>query len=192
MRTKRLMILAGDRILKNSGKVVDGIEVTQYADLLYAGAEALEALETAKATLKNMGELATLLKDMALDSDDARYAAAINGCSDSITQVMVAPPERKVMELSGKIYQMTVTYPEDEGGGMKSLWVEGYAATGESGTARYLGIFPGDTLREAVVAYMNGMQTDNDRSYIDLNTKIPTYWGCRFYDNEDDARKFFG
>jgi hypothetical protein len=66
-----------------------------------------------------------------------------------------------------------------------NLWIEGYSATGESASATYLGNYPGDTLKEAIANFSRstGEQIDEDGLSI---------WGCRIFDNEDDARRSFG
>ncbi len=67
------------------------------------------------------------------------------------------------------------------------IWVEGYAATGQSGEAMCLGIETANTWDEAVEKYMQkhqGKITKDSRGYTD--------WGCRLFDNETDARKSFG
>lgn len=74
------------------------------------------------------------------------------------------------------------------------LWVEGYAATGEHGTARFLGRWSGETFDEAVKKWN---ATKNIRSeYGDLrwsdNDHMWSVWGCRIFDNEADARRSFG
>lgn len=76
---------------------------------------------------------------------------------------------------------------------MITLWVEGYAATGEHGTAQCLGTFPGDTYEEAVLYWKdNGWSGDKWGSLrVDRNGRY-SVWGCDIYDNESDARKFFG
>jgi hypothetical protein len=70
------------------------------------------------------------------------------------------------------------------------LWIEGYMATGESGKAQYLGEFEAETLKDAVIAYKNTL-TD-PYSIKCVNIERLSYWGCKFYDNESDARKSYG
>ena len=69
------------------------------------------------------------------------------------------------------------------------VWSEGYAATGESAGARFHGKFKGVTFRDAVESYINTLSPDSRKSF---NGERLTYWGCRFFDNEQDARKSFG
>lgn len=74
------------------------------------------------------------------------------------------------------------------------VWSEGYAATGQSGNAQRLTIGNEDTLWEGESfqkACENALRTlEWDMSYYDK--KRNTYWACRFFENEVDARKSFG
>lgn len=72
---------------------------------------------------------------------------------------------------------------------MKSynLWMEGFAATGQSASASYLGSFKANTFEEACRKW--GLQ-DNNAAYF--NFENLTYWGCSLFDNEQDARRSFG
>lgn len=74
------------------------------------------------------------------------------------------------------------------------VWNEGFATSGESGNAQRLTIEGEDTLWEGetfIDACKNALKTLGwDMSYYD--EKGNRYWGCDFYDNETDARKFFG
>lgn len=69
------------------------------------------------------------------------------------------------------------------------VWTEGYAATCEHGTATYHGQWQGRTFKEAVGAYMLS-QSPEMQKLIDLDRM--TFWECRFFNNEVDARKSFG
>lgn len=69
-----------------------------------------------------------------------------------------------------------------------ALWSEGCAAT-LGPPVRFWGVYQGYTLRDAVQrAYDEASQID--QRLFDME-KL-TYWGCRFFDNEADARKAFG
>lgn len=68
------------------------------------------------------------------------------------------------------------------------VWSEGYRATGEAAPAQYLGRFKGATFRDAVETALTDLSWD--RKYYDAERL--TFWGCRFFDNEIDARKVFG
>ena len=69
-----------------------------------------------------------------------------------------------------------------------TLWMEGYGATGDSGTAQCLGTYEGDTFADAVQAWVD---EEPDRAQYFKREGL-TYWCCRFFDNEADARKSFG
>ena len=68
-----------------------------------------------------------------------------------------------------------------------TIWTEGYAATGESGTATYMGEAKGKNLQDAVKNLFN---TRDGGEWV--NKDYTAYWGCKFFDNEADARKSFG
>ena len=69
-----------------------------------------------------------------------------------------------------------------------AIWSEGYASTGGSAGAHYHGIGKGRTFREACENFFKDRA--EDKKYF--NAKDLTYWGCKIYDNEDDASKTFG
>ena len=69
------------------------------------------------------------------------------------------------------------------------VWIEGYNATGNSKTASLKGLYWGETFQDAVKAYAETLNP-NDRSYF--NSDFSAFWGCKFYDNEADARRMFG
>ena len=68
------------------------------------------------------------------------------------------------------------------------IWTEGYAATGESSGAIYHGLSKGETFKQAVENFIEENNWDKKL----YNSEKLTYWGCKFYDNESDARKTFG
>ena len=79
------------------------------------------------------------------------------------------------------------------------VWMEGYAATGESGKAQLLGVTHAENFIEAVrklnrrnwiPAYKGDPHTADD--YFSIRDGVPAIWGCRCFDNEADARKSFG
>ena len=69
------------------------------------------------------------------------------------------------------------------------LWSEGYDATGNSSKATFHGTYKATSLYDAVKAYAQTL-TKHEQSYINFETLC--MWGCRFFDNEADARKSFG
>lgn len=64
------------------------------------------------------------------------------------------------------------------------IWAEGYAATGEHGTARLLGKAIAVDFKSACRALL----ADNP-SY---NAERNSYWCCRLFPTETEARKSFG
>ena len=82
------------------------------------------------------------------------------------------------------------------------IWMEGYAATGEYGTAQMIGTGIGETFDDAIKDYIS----KNTKHGIEENTRSRyttdeayknrssnwNIWACNLYDNEKDARKFFG
>ena len=71
------------------------------------------------------------------------------------------------------------------------VWTEGYAVTGDSSRARFLGHFRADTLLEAFRMWVE-RDHESRRSYADFESDPPTFWSCRVYDNEASARASFG
>lgn len=67
------------------------------------------------------------------------------------------------------------------------VWSEGYAATGNSSGAELLGEAEADDFASACSTFFEG--SDREK-YFDQQRL--TYWGCRLFDNEQDARKAFG
>jgi len=74
------------------------------------------------------------------------------------------------------------------------VWMEGYAATGEHGSAHRLvskegkTLWEGETFKDAVKAAVE--EVIEEKNYYDPERN--TYWGCRFFDNEAEARSSFG
>jgi hypothetical protein len=69
-----------------------------------------------------------------------------------------------------------------------SVWVEGYQVTGNKDEARLVGTVEAPTFAEACASLMSKPPW-NDGNFDRENL---TYWGCRLFDNEVDARKSFG
>lgn len=68
------------------------------------------------------------------------------------------------------------------------IWEEGYAVTGGYGKAHCLGTVLASTFKEACIKYA-ALNPDWAKSFrIDDLTN----WGCRLYDNSEDARRTFG
>ena len=68
-----------------------------------------------------------------------------------------------------------------------NIWCEGYLATGTEGIpakAVFIGTIEAETFQQACDKRFSGNQ------YYDADRR--TYFGCRLFDNEQDARKTFG
>jgi len=68
------------------------------------------------------------------------------------------------------------------------IWSEGFRATGEYGFANYFGSEKATSFQEACDLY--ALKNPEFATYY--NADQLTYWGCRLFDNEADARKSFG
>lgn len=80
---------------------------------------------------------------------------------------------------------------------MIHLWLEGYSATGDSAPASFEGLYNTDSMDEAVQgwaeAYSRRWPTTNMTDLLRKNDDgVWSFWGMRFYDNEQSARKSFG
>lgn len=65
------------------------------------------------------------------------------------------------------------------------IWAEGYRATGQHGEAmRMAKDVEARSFKEACIRALG-----DDRLFDPVKL---SYWGCRLYDNETDARKLFG
>lgn len=65
------------------------------------------------------------------------------------------------------------------------VWIEGYAATGGSSRALFLGKHAAETFELACIEACRAREMPHD-------PHNNTVWGCRMFDNEEDARKEFG
>lgn len=54
----------------------------------------------------------------------------------------------------------------------------------------FWGEFYAETFRKAVLIAVSRVSPEDYRRYF--NAEKLTYWACRFFDNETDARKSFG
>lgn len=70
------------------------------------------------------------------------------------------------------------------------IWMEGYAATGESGTAQMIGEYKAVDFNHAVKQYSDDHL--NQVEFGRLGENRHSIWACELFDNEKDARKFFG
>jgi len=73
------------------------------------------------------------------------------------------------------------------------VWTEGYLATGMEGIpakAQLHGKFKGNSFKEAIQAFKDTLTDSYSIECVDVENM--NFWGCRFFDNETDARKSFG
>lgn len=73
------------------------------------------------------------------------------------------------------------------------IWSEGYLCTGMEGVpakADFHGRFEGETFQDACDKWAETLKDEYSRSCYDRDRLV--YWGCKLFDNEDDARKSFG
>lgn len=70
------------------------------------------------------------------------------------------------------------------------VWSEGFKDMGGQQPAAFHGEFEAETFKGAVKAFRNSLTDEYSIKCIDIDRL--TFWGCRFYDNECDARKNFG
>ena len=68
------------------------------------------------------------------------------------------------------------------------VWTEGYALSGGSSDASFLGVKNAESFKCACIKAMK----DKGFEMLYYDDENNTYWGCRFFDNETDARKIFG
>ena len=73
-----------------------------------------------------------------------------------------------------------------------TIWMEGYRATGEHGTAQKLNEFPieAESFDDAVKQLL--VIEPEHATYYDKTGDRHSIWACQLYDNEQDARKHFG
>lgn len=64
------------------------------------------------------------------------------------------------------------------------VWSEGYRASGDRGTATFHGQVEAENFKAACDQIIGN-------SYLYDSERL-TYWGCRLFDNELEARKSFG
>lgn len=71
------------------------------------------------------------------------------------------------------------------------IWSEGYAATGERGTATFHGKYMGESFDDAVEEFKKHYSGRVDTSEF-LGKKRHSIWGCHLFQTESGARKSFG
>lgn len=75
---------------------------------------------------------------------------------------------------------------------MFEVWMEGFHVQGmdRPATAVYLGAHQSETFEVACKQAVFARWPDEADHFYNAGTN--TYYGCRFFDNESDARKTFG
>ncbi|UOE58024.1 hypothetical protein [Cytobacillus oceanisediminis] len=68
------------------------------------------------------------------------------------------------------------------------IWSEGFETNGEKGQATLHGVGFGKDFKEACQYYAR----HNPVFEKNFDSDRMTYWGCRLFDNEEDARRTFG
>jgi hypothetical protein len=70
---------------------------------------------------------------------------------------------------------------------MWQVWMEGFEATGDESGAQFMGMWEGETFKDACAKWAASLSGPNH-----YDAALNTYWACRLFDNERDARKTFG
>ena len=70
-----------------------------------------------------------------------------------------------------------------------NIYMEGFRATGQSEPASLIGTEDGETFKDACAKFMEYVYDPNSRFY---DKERNTYWGCRLFDNMEDASRSFG
>lgn len=73
---------------------------------------------------------------------------------------------------------------------LHEVWMEGYRATGDYSPARFLGRVEAPTFAEACNALCSPAKWQQQNG--DYDPKRGTVWGCKLFNNEEDARRAFG
>ena len=68
-----------------------------------------------------------------------------------------------------------------------TVWLEGFHATGDFGSAQFCGEYRAEDFAHACEIWV---MINGDLNLF--NKDSLSYWGCRFFDNEERARVAFG
>lgn len=114
-------------------------------------------------------------------SDMNRAIQAVQTVFFKINEALRKAPVYPVGDVRGRARRFT-------------LWIEGYAATGESATAQCLGTYEGVSLSDAAAAWYASQKDAKRRwgTFYVSKEGQPSVWGCRIFDNESLARESFG
>ena len=70
-----------------------------------------------------------------------------------------------------------------------SIFIEGYVATGQAAGAEKIGTALGTTFREAAIAFSESPEAVG---YGNFDEHYLAFWGCRVFNNLEDAQRRFG
>lgn len=70
------------------------------------------------------------------------------------------------------------------------IWSEGYVDNGGRADATYFGSYVAKSFDDAIQMHMNS--SPNDARFFRKSETHWSFWGCRLFDNEVEARKSFG
>jgi len=70
-----------------------------------------------------------------------------------------------------------------------SIFIEGYVATGQAARAKKIGTALGTTFRNAAITFS---ESEEAAGYGDFDKHYLAFWGCRVFDNLEDAQRRFG
>jgi hypothetical protein len=69
------------------------------------------------------------------------------------------------------------------------IWIEGHQAQGSHGKAKMIARVEADNFVSACNEFA---LTPKAKDYGNFDREQLTFWGCKLFDNEKDARKSFG
>lgn len=70
-----------------------------------------------------------------------------------------------------------------------NIFIEGYAITGQNGTAKFIGAASGFTFEQACEAFS---RTPTASGYGSFSKSPPAFWGCRLFNTLQEAQQSFG
>lgn len=113
---------------------------------------------------------------------------------DQVFEQLQIPPEGQLQEFDGimraRVQSGVISVRAPRTPPLWPIWIEGFAATGERGPASYEGTWPGWTFLDACRAWAHS-KPERLQLFSEENG-VPTYWGCRMFDAEAEARTSFG
>lgn len=128
------------------------------------------------------------------------YSTSYEDCMNFLVQKREEAFEkyRLILEKANTLYnklsksEIKKNVKSENPNGLKkySLWIEGYSATGNDGTAQYLGEFEGASFNDACDNWAKTIETP-ELYKSGTDEYRPSYWACHIFDNEMDARKSF-